>query len=178
MFKHERPLAGHLGRSMLLGWLAAVALVAGTGPAQAQVRPAIVRSIDEPARVPYAYSLTLTCPYGNLCYAAFPTVPAGKRVRLTNLQILALGISGGTSPYLGVNRNGNVGGDPFLMIPVPPMNGAFYGTVHSANILVDLIFEAGQTPTLEVGVSSGAGGIPLDPRDRLGVTGYLVDIAP
>ena len=178
MFKQDGPLTGHLGLSILLGCLAAVALAAATTPAQAQVRPAIVRSVDEPARVPYAYSLAPTCPYANVCYAAFPTVPAGKRLRLTNLQMLVFGISGSATPYLGVNRLGNVDGDPFLMIPVPPLSGAFYGTVHSANTLVDLIFEAGQTPTLEVGLSSGAGGIPSDSRNRLGVTGYIVDVAP
>ena len=56
--------------------------------------------------------------------------------------------------------------------------GAYYGNFISINEHVDLIFEAGETLNVEIGVPAGSGGVNADPRNRFGVTGYLVDVTP
>jgi hypothetical protein len=162
--------AGRAGPWLAIGLLAALASAAAT----AQTRPALVRSVDEPARVPYAYSLAPTCPFLNDCVATFPTVPAGKRLRVTNVRYVGFFTNVAAFFAVHIDRTNNA----VLMFPMVPFNGAFYGSVLAANHDVDLIFDAGTAPVLEIGVSAAAGGIFPDSRNRLGVTGYLVDVAP
>jgi hypothetical protein len=38
------------------------------------VRPAMVRSVDEPARVPYQITAAPTCPFQHECFISGPTV--------------------------------------------------------------------------------------------------------
>jgi hypothetical protein len=65
-----------------------------------------------------------------------------------------------------------------VALPTVPFNGAYNGNLHSVNQPVDLIFEAGAAPVIEMGVPAGAGGITVDGANRFGVTGYLVDVTP
>lgn len=82
---------------LLVGFVAALLSTSAT----AQTRPALVRSVDEPARVPYSHDIRPTCPFLNQCMAEFPVVPAGKRLRLTNVRLMMLGTN--AAGFLGVH---------------------------------------------------------------------------
>jgi hypothetical protein len=122
----------------------------------------------------YSHSLAPTCPFLNGCYATFPAVPVGKRLLLTNVR--AMFFSTNTQAIVAVHRNGT--NSPLLAFPVSPFPGAYYGPVLSTNQDVEIVYEAGETPILEIGVPAGVGGIFNDSRNRLGLTGYLVSVPP
>jgi hypothetical protein len=151
----------------------AVSVIALAVPntASAQIRPAMVRNVDEPARVPYFASGQPGCPYTNECDLVGPIVPAGKRLRVTRLEGIIVGQT--TSIFFALMLNDT--SHPVLMFPAQPMSGAFFGSVVSFNQEVDFFFEAGQTPIIEVGNTSS---IVVDVRNRLTIVGYLVDVLP
>lgn len=154
-------------------------LVAGlinAPPAEAQTRPALVRSVDEPARVPYYHSLVPTCPFLNNCVATFPAVPAGKRLRVTFIGALFIGTD--DPGYMALHVNNDNAGNMRLAFPVAPFSGAFYGWIVSLSQQVDVYFEAGQAPFLDFGIGAGLGGIDVDSRNRFTISGYLVDVLP
>ena len=168
----SRSLASRWTAALAMGLIAALSATAAT----AQTRPALVRSVDEPARVPYAHFLAPTCPFGNVCQATFPEVPVGKRLRLTQVSFFSLGVSSTTGIFV-VYRLGT--SSPLLIFPVNRVNTAYYSSTSLVGTFaVDLIFEAGERPFLELGVPAGAGGIPANGFNRYGVTGYLVDVLP
>ncbi len=140
--------------------------------AQAQVRPTMVRSVDEPARVPYSSFLAPTCPFTNQCTATFPAVPAGKRLRLTQVSMIFFFSNG--SGFFMLHKSPT---EYALAWPVSAFNGAYYSALFSSNQAVDLVYEAGEAPTLEFGQNAG-NTIFADSRNRFGVSGYLVDVAP
>ena len=168
----------YLGRSVMfvLFLLFATGLVGTILPdeATAQVRPAMVRSVDEPARVPYSHSVEPTYPYSNEAVYTFPSVPAGKRLRLANVRAVFVGTN--APAFFAVSKN--IDNNLLVMFPLTPFSGAYFGTTLSTSQDVDLIFEAGEAPVLQLGISSGAGGISQSGFNRLGVTGYLVDLLP
>ncbi len=153
----------------------AAALLLGAAPLalQAQVRPAVTRSVDEPARVPYAYSVTPTCPFTNQCTANFPVVPAGKRLRVNQVSMIFFFSNG--AGFFMVHRN--TGNEALSAWPVTAFGGAYYGALFSSTQAVDLIYEAGEAPVLEFGQNAG-NTIFADTRNRFGVTGYIVDTTP
>ena len=151
---------------------AAAALAIATA-AQAQVRPALVRSVDEPARVPYTQRMAPTCSFTNQCTASFPVVPAGKRLRITSVQ--AIFYNANFNAFLAVHTG------PAQQIAVAftvnPISGYFYGNLLTTQQVVDLTYEAGETPMLEVGCSV-ANTFTADSRNLMGVSGYIVDTTP
>jgi hypothetical protein len=155
----------------LCSLVAVVMVLAVPNTASAQIRPAMVRNVDEPARVPYFVSAVPSCPFLNQCELAGPVVPAGKRLRVTRLEGILIGQT--TSIHFALMLNDAF--HPVLMFPAQLMAGAFFGSVVSFNQEVDFFFEAGQTPILEVG---NAISIVVDERNRLTIVGYLVDILP
>jgi hypothetical protein len=64
---------------------------------------------------------------------------------------------------------------PIVAFPVAPFSGAYFGNLLSGSFDVDLIYEAGQQPALELGNPTAIVEIG---SNRFGVTGYLVDVAP
>ena len=116
-------------------------------------------------------SLAPTCGFTNQCISTFATVPAGKRLRVTSISGL----------FFFTNVSGFIGFHhptvSSIMFPVAPFNGAYNGPLISFNQVVDRFYEAGQAPSLEFGVSSPST-IFNDSRNRLTITGYLVDITP
>jgi hypothetical protein len=139
----------------------------------AQVKPAVVRSVDEPARVPYLVSAAPTCPFQNECYVAGSAVPAGKRLRVTEVEgVVVFAQSGNWFAALHLNDTNH----PLVIFPTTPFNAAFWGSTVSFHEHVDFFFEAGQTPVLEVGTLPN--GVSTDPRTRLTIVGYMVDVAP
>jgi hypothetical protein len=163
-----------LPASLATAGFAVITLVGYATPAVAQVRPAMVRSVDEPARVPYYHSQQPTCPFANVCEAVFPTVPAGKRLRLTTVA----GMFRFTNDpgFFAVNLNAR--GSVIVAFPVAPFSGHYYGNFISTSQEVDLFFEAGQAPVLEFGVNAFSGGINNNLANRFTVSGYLVDVLP
>ncbi len=153
--------------------LPAVAALAMATAAQAQVRPALVRSVDEPARVPYTQRVAPTCSFTNQCTASFPVVPAGKRLRITNVQ--ALFFNANFTAFLGVHAG--PAAQLAVAFPINPISGFFYGNLLTTSQPVDLTYEAGESPVLEVGCST-ANTFTVDSRNLLGVSGYLVDTTP
>lgn len=154
-------------RVVALGLIALLASAA----ASAQVRPALVRSVDEPARVPYAYDLAPVCFFLNSCEADFPAVPAGKRLRITSVRLMFTGTN--VTSVFAVRRADTI--FPTVAFRVAPFSGAYFGNLLSGSFDVDLIFEAGQQPALELGNTTN---IINSSANRFGVTGYLVDVAP
>jgi hypothetical protein len=137
----------------------------------AQAKAALVRSVDEPARVPYFISAQPTCPFLNECYVTGPVVPAGKRVRVTRLEGVLFGVTQDTFAALELNDTNH----PVLMFPFAPFSGAFFGNVVSFSQEVDFNLEAGETPIIDVG---NTGSIPMDSRNQLTIVGYEVDLTP
>jgi hypothetical protein len=133
----------------------------------------MVRSVDEPARVPYTMQMPPSCAFTNQCVAVFPAVPAGKRLRVTNVSALFFfaNFDGLLAVHVGAAH------DLAVIFPVPPVAAAYYGSVGSTSRPVDLVYEAGEAPMLEYGTSP-ANTIFSDSRNRLGLSGYLVDVAP
>jgi hypothetical protein len=163
----DRILTSRWNTALAIGLVAALSATAAT----AQTRPALVRSVDEPARVPYAYDLAPVCFFLNSCEADFPAVPAGKRLRITSVRLMFTGTNV-TSVFV-VRRADTV--FPTVAFPLAPFSGAYFGTLLSSSFDVDLIYEAGQQPALELGNTTS---ISNSAANRFGVTGYLVDVAP
>jgi hypothetical protein len=141
----------------------------------AQARPALVRNVDEPARVPYYHSVAPTCPYVNECLVTFPAVPANKRLHLTAVmgffrdQTAANGFVA-----LSLNTDYN---NLIYAFPVSAFSGAYFGNLFSFNQQTDLFFEAEQSPVVQLGVGSLTS-ISVNPLNRVTVSGYLVDVLP
>ena len=156
-----------------LAFLFALGLVGTflTSEACAQIRPAMVRNVDEPARVPYFHTRDASCPYGNLCEATFPTVPAGKRLRVTSISVFWRNETVSAFMALDVNTSLN----PVLIFPVSPTPFAYYGNCYAKTQEVDYYFEAGQAPVLEMGTG---GTFNKFNTAHLTVTGYIVDTTP
>ena len=163
----NRALNSSWKAALAIGLVAALSATAAT----AQVRPALVRSVDEPARVPYSYDLAPACVFLNSCEVDFPAVPAGKRLRITSVRLMFTGTN--AASVFVVRRADTV--FPTVAFPVAPFSGAYFGNLISGNFPVDLIYEAGQRPALELGNSTA---ISNSAANRFGVTGYLVDVAP
>lgn len=176
---HQRPLSSRLsilGRLVAL-LLASVAGVSAAGLAQAQTRPALVRSVDEPARVPYGGTMTPSCTFSNQCTVTYPAVPAGKRLRVTAIAAFVRSNTSTGSHLLALHRNDVSGANAMYLVMMPPLPAAYYGYVASTSQAVDVIYEAGEVPILEIGLAAGFGGITAT-STRLTLTGYLVDVAP
>jgi hypothetical protein len=129
-----------------------------------------IKNAEDPARATYYYSITPTCPYANVCEATFPAVPAGKRLRLANVRVMFRMTNVAAALSVNLNHINNL----LVSFPLTPFNGFYYGSLLSTSQNVDLIFEAGESPVLELGVSA-VDTISPD-GNLLGVTGYLVDI--
>ncbi len=129
-------------------------------------------AIVRPSRF-YAHTVAAQCaPIKEIrCHAAFPPVPAGKRLLLTSARTVFVHFSG--SGYLAVHRN--TVGDLVKVAPVAPLDlTPFYGSVVAAEVPCDVVFEAGEAPVLELLGASAA----LKFIGSFAVTGYLVDQVP
>ena len=131
-------------------WPAALALATATvgalcaTPALAQ-RAALVQSIDEPGRNPYQETLSnTTCRGTTVCAMDFVTVPAGKRLVLTN-------ISGYVDTAAGTLPNGFVqssfGGSAYATLAFTAVRGptSALGTRNFINHSVQAYFGPGES---------------------------------
>ena len=127
---------------------------------------------DAPTQQPYNYALAPSCQLVNVCVATFPAVPAGKLLRVTSMRATMFNTN--TTALLAIHRN--VRSIPLQVSPIAPMDGFYYGAILSANQAVDFVFAAGEAPVLELGIAALQGGIAAHPYNRLGISGYLVDV--
>jgi hypothetical protein len=149
----------------LMGFMSANAL--------AQKNVSSVRNVDDPARAPYFFTLPLACSSATNCLATFPVVQAGKRLRLTSLRVIATGqfVAGS----LAVHRNIATPDNLYFLAALGPMNVPNYTPVWVASHTFDLIFDAGEQPIVAITTSDHP--IQAPHLARIGVTGYLIDIA-
>ena len=160
--------------AILLGVTAGIVLM--QSDATAQIRAALVRDVDEPARIPYEFSITPSRPFQNVYYADFPAVPAGKRLKLTRISAwIANANTSNTGAFVAVN---DPAGDPRLGYAIGISNHAYWGNVYSFQIETDYVFEAGQSPRVEMGVNAFSGGLPTPGQfTKIRAHGYLVDLS-
>lgn len=91
-------------------------------PVMAQTRAAIVQSIDEPARNPYQeVQFNVACRGTTVCNFTFATVPAGKRLLVTNIAGY-LDTSGGGLPNCFLSSG--FGGKEYVSLPFSGVRGA------------------------------------------------------
>lgn len=101
--------------------LVAAGLLATPG-ALAQTRAAIVQSVDEPARNPYQEAqFNGPCRGTTICNFSFATVPAGKRLVVTNIAGY-LDTSGSGLPNCFLSSG--FGGKDFVSLPFTGVRGA------------------------------------------------------
>lgn len=154
--------------------------------AAAQVRAAVVKNIDEPARSPYQAYVHATVGVNsacgtNFCDFAFPAVPANKRLAVTNVSVRFVPDANGTieDVYLYVLDN------TFNFLSKYPLqyNPNLYPPDHLApnaartyvaNEQVLWYLEAGQIPRLFFHTSGG--GLDTFGEQRVMLVGYLVDL--
>jgi hypothetical protein len=154
--------------------------VSGPPPASAQVRPAVVKNVDEPGRIPYQQYVSgslggLNCGT-NFCNFDLPAVPAGKRLVITKFAGNMALAGSATVARLTLSI---FSGGPLLEVPnnssAYHVDGLTAGGPNRYAFGMDtlLFAEAGQavaisfytTGSLATGVAQG-----------FIVTGYLVDL--
>lgn len=166
-----------IGACGVLAVLAALTAISRT-EAFAQLRATLVRSVDEPARTPYDYAVLPSRPLGNVYYADFPAVPSGRRLRATRISgIIRFVSSSNSGAFLSLHQPG--ASTPLIAFPLTSFVAAYYGRVYSFNFDVDTLYEAGQQPRVEIGVSSGTGNLPFPNSGEqvIRLSGYLVDLS-
>ncbi len=155
---------------MLAGALALLAVIGKfyAVPLYAQVRAAITQDRDAPARNPFQDHLwnhTGTSP----CQVIFGNVPAGKRLVIQQVSVLATYDLGGASGPADIELRG-AGVFQFLPITPAPNN---YGaeTQFTAHAGVLAYYEAGQAPEVDVFTPNSN---PL--QVLASISGYTIDV--
>jgi hypothetical protein len=77
------------------------------------------------------------------------------------------------TPFVALDRN-DFSTNVFVR-PLTPFAGAYLGFTLSFNEAADVVFEAGETPIVEMGT---AGTFDRNSFNRLGITGELLDVEP
>jgi hypothetical protein len=144
--------------------------------AMAQIKPALVRSVDEPARVPYDHTLSLVCPYANVCTATGPAVPAGKRLRVTNIAGTLTLQPALVNSFVAFHI-GAVATPPLVAFPVPLVSLAYYGNSLSFSHQINFHLEAGEVPIVELGTHFTVS-FSGPTSGKVTISGYVVDVAP
>ena len=167
------PLTPRQSCPVVLTLAAGAIFALGSAPALAQTRAALVQSVDEPGRNHYQEVLSdLGCRGSTVCSFSFGTVPAGKRLVVTQ-------IAGYVDTANGTLPNGflqsSFGGSAYATLPFTGTRGPAtpLGTRIFINNGVLAYFGAGENPraTYQVFSDSMSGGALMM------LTGYYV-IAP
>lgn len=150
---------------------AALLTTFGAGEAVAQVRAAIVKSVDEPGRSPYFARVNFhrfNCE-DVFCILSLPPVPAGKRLVVTHISGM-IGMSAANAlQFVTISDNfivRNVGNHAVLA-------GPFFhtGDYWTFDRTVMAFFDAGTTPAVRFYPVVLEG-----PDSEVAVNGYLVEI--
>jgi len=117
-------------------------------PLLAQVRAALVESIDEPGRQPYQQTVLFNQTNEGctafFCSVSFNPVPAGFRLVITHASALFALVPGGTGPRVSLAIDDNIFGTT-LLLPTPIFNDF---TNYVASSPVSFYVDAGHTPFL------------------------------
>jgi hypothetical protein len=165
-----RRAVARIGLCSLLA-LFAIALPAGNA-ALAQVRPAYVKNVDEPGRLPYQQMREFNpCP-GQFCQIAFNPVPAGKRLVVERLTML-LGVVNTGAPNFVTFGSGAVtnGGNRAIVEPSFVRSSA----VASVNFWaldreVRVYYGPGEIPEVKVAATANFSFV-----GNMSLHGYLID---
>lgn len=163
----------------LRAWPAALALavgavgVLGSMPASAQVRAALVQSVDEPARNPYQETLfNVPCRATAICTFDFAAVPAGKRLVVTHISGY-VDTANGTMPNSFLQSN--FGGPAYATVPIIAARGPLgaLGTRYIINQSVLAYFGPGENPR---GSYQGLLGEVMSGGATMMLTGYFINL--
>jgi hypothetical protein len=159
--------------------LAALAVVLIAGTAAAQVRPAYVKNVDEPGRAPYQQMVNFslgfptTCDLA-MCVISFNAVPAGKRLIVEHVTMLAY-VRDGRPMFLAFGENAVINRDNIAIV-----GGGFTDTGIESGVgnrwftldrAVKVCYEAGTIPKLKLRYSGSLG---LG-SSNASLHGYLID---
>jgi len=152
--------------------LAALAVILIAGMAAAQVRPAYVKNVDEPGRVPYQQMVgfsAYTCDPAH-CIISFNAVPAGKRLVVEHVTML-VGINDGRPRLLAFGDNAVITRDNIAIVgggftEVPGSHPFF-----SMDRAVKVYYETGAIPKLKFFFLGSLG----DSLYNASLHGYLID---
>jgi hypothetical protein len=130
--------------------------------------------VTRSAAQPYTEAVAPTCPFLNQCVASFAAVPAGKVLRVTNLQgfVRMLAVTDG---IVSLHTDNPSAASIVFVLPLPATGAAYYGPALGLNERVDVVFTAGQVPVIEVGT---LGTFQNTEFNRLGLTGTLLPASP
>jgi len=156
--------------------LLALGLLIFIATAGAQVRPALVKNTDEPGRLSYQTTVTFvggdtSCPTQSFCIVPFPAVPAGKRLVVEQISVLAI-VAGGSPNFVAfgdffVTNQGNIA----MVTPAFVAGGGILGsTFWFLDRPVKVYYDPGSTPKVKIG-TAGAFSLP----SNMSLTGYLID---
>jgi hypothetical protein len=163
-WKNYVVLAAALGALSVLGTFTAKPLLA-------QIKAALVQSVDEPGRNPYqSFVLLSSCNTQFNCFLPFTKVPAGKRLVATNVA----GLIPVTSPGgIAAVSLGNQSAGP----PIVPLATIFQGMIgtnnYAVNSTIKAYFEPNDTPILLLNTS---GALTQSEFGVVNLSGYLVSV--
>jgi hypothetical protein len=146
----------------------------------AQAHPALVRSVDEPGRVPYQYAIELSSndsrcggnPAHN-CFVVFPAVPAGKRLVIQHVSATQF-VDAGFDAAATV-QSGSSG----LHLEIPPGGYQLLGGTAKNFIFSQAVHgyvEAGDAPSMSI-YTLGPG-VNNSLNRYYFISGYLVNVLP
>jgi len=115
------------------------------------------------------------CDATNRCYAYFPAIPAGQALRVSRVHGNFFSSAPAGFVALRTGSHSSVPGESLIMFPVSSFSAAFEGGVLAFNQDTDVIIAAGQQPILVLGTLAGDD-IGTDVRNRVGITGTLIDV--
>ena len=144
--------------------LAALALVLTVTPAAAQPKAALVKSADEPGRVPFKVNVSCSPTSSVNCQLSQPAIPAGKRFVVQYV-----------SAFIETTNSGliymSVGSSSGLVFAAPATNVGLSGPAKRLVVSqpVTGFINPGESWTIDFYVGIGGDGVAV-------VSGYLVDL--
>jgi hypothetical protein len=152
-----------------------IALDSTANEAFAQIRPAYTKNVDEPGRLPYQNIVNFdsgSCISTSFCIVSFPAVPAGKRLVVEEITVLA-GVASGGSPNLvafGDDFATNVGNIYIVKNDFSVGPTIIGNTFFSMDRPVHVFYEPGATPKVKISVSTAFAFVC-----NMSLHGYLID---
>ncbi len=161
-------------------------MLLGAPVAMAQLRPAAVKNVDEPGRVPYSQffsalpGLSTGCGL-NFCDFYPPAIPAGKRLVITDVFGTVSLQPGGTVHSLNLKVTDATYSVVKNLFEVPHNPAAYYDVAlawdlrrYAFHSKVTMFVEAGDRAAMHFW--TGGGNLNTDYPTTLTIVGYLVDL--
>jgi hypothetical protein len=142
----------------------------------AQIRPAYVKNVDQPGRVPYQLTVSFSngspgCITASACILSFDAVPAGKRLIVEQLTLM-VSANGGppTQVAFGDNFSTNTGNIAIVAPDFRAGSVVLGATFWMSASQVRVYYGPGETPKLKVFLPGTLGVV-----SNATVHGYLID---